>query len=284
MTTSAKPTQEMKIPAGFKTLLEGPAGTGKTYAIGELAETGLEVFYLALENGLESLLGYYSDNRKPIPPNLHWHILDAPSASFEELIKMAEDINKLSYESLTKINDPNRMKHNQFITLLKVLNGFIDHRTGQSFGPVTSWGTDKCLVIDGLTGINRAAMSLVIGAKPAKNQADWGIAQDTVEKLLRQLCDNCPCHFVLIAHVERETDAILGGSKISVSTLGKALAPKIPPMFSDVILTVREGTSWTWDTGNSQADVKARNIPFQAKQKPSFKLLYERWKSRVTAV
>ena len=80
--------------------------------------------------------------------------------------------------------------------------------------------------------------------------------------------------------MERETDQILGGVKITVSTLGKAIAPIIPPMFSDVILTVREGTSWTWDTGNSQADVKARNLPFAAKLPANFGPIVEKWKSR----
>ncbi len=84
----------------------------------------------------------------------------------------------------------------------------------------------------------------------------------------------------MIAHVERETDAILGGVKLMVSTLGKALAPKLPPMFSDVILTVREGTSFTWDTGSAMADVKSRNLPIQSKLPPTFQAILDKWRSR----
>jgi hypothetical protein len=87
---------------------------------------------------------------------------------------------------------------------------------------------------------------------------------------------------VLISHVEKETDTVLGGVKITVSTLGRALAPKIAPMFSEVILTTREGTKWTWDTGNSQADVKARNLPFAAGQAPNFAAIIKRWRERGT--
>lgn len=265
---------------GFNVLLMGPAGSGKTHSIKTLVDSGVEVFYLMLEPGLESLLGAWTDAGKEVPENLHWHQLKAPAASFTDLIDSATKINQLSLDGLAKMQDPNRSKHNQFIELLNALNNFPCDRTGQKFGPVNNWGTNRALVIDGMTGLNRAALSLVVGGKPVKSQSDWGIAQDQVEKIVRMLCDGCPCHFVLIAHVERETDQVLGGIKLTVSTLGKALAPKIPAMFSDVILTVREGTKWSWDTGNSQADVKARNIPFKAGLEPSFKQIVDKWKSR----
>lgn len=269
----------MALP-GTNVLLMGPAGTGKTHAIGTLVESGVEVFYLALEPGLESLLGYFTDAGKPIPANLHWHNLPAPTASFAELIDAATKINTLSFESITKMQDPNRSKHNQFIGLLQALNNFPDDREGKTFGAVNTWGPERALVIDGLTGINRAAMAMVVGGKPAKNMADWGLAQDQTEKILQLLCNNCACHFILIAHVERETDSVLGGTKIMVSTLGKALAPKIPPMFSDVILTTRNGAEWAWDTASALADVKTRNLPISAKNPPTFKAILDKWRAR----
>lgn len=265
---------------GPNVLLMGPAGTGKTYSLGTLVETGLEVFYLGLEPGLESLMGYFTDAGKPVPDNLHWHQLAAPSASLSELIDSATKINTLSFESITKMQDPFRSKHNQFIGMLTALNDFPDDRTGVKFGPVNTWPANRVLAIDSLTGINRAAMAMVVGGKPAKNMADWGLAQDQTEKILQLLCNNCPCWFVLIAHVERETDLILGGSKITVSTLGRALAPKIPPMFSDVILTVREGTNWYWDTASALADVKTRNLTINPKNLPTFKAIAEKWQTR----
>lgn len=281
---TAAPTVQAVAPEsalpGFNFLLMGPAGTGKTTAVGTLVEAGVEVFYLALEPGLESLLGYFTDKGKPIPENLHWHTLKAPTASFTEMIDAATKINTLALDSLAKMADPNRSKHNQFIDLLKALNDFPCDRTGKKFGPVNSWTPSRALVIDGMAGLGRAAMSLVIGGKAVKSQSDWGIAQDQLEKLLRMLCDNCPCHFGLIAHVERETDQVLGGVKLMVSTLGRALAPKIPAMFSDVILTVRNGDKWTWDTGSVQADVKARNLPFKSDLPASFGPVVEKWKSR----
>jgi hypothetical protein len=266
--------------AGVNVVLMGPAGTGKTHAIGTLVDAGVEVFYLALEPGLESLLGYYRDRKLEIPANLHWHAVAAPKASFLDMVDSAQKINTLSLDALAKMADPKRSNHNQFISILHALNDFPDDRTGKKFGPVNEWKPSRALVIDGLAGLGRASMSLVVGGKPVKSQSDWGIAQDQVEKLLRMLCDNCDCHFILLAHVERETDAVLGGVKLMVSTLGAKLAPKIPAMFSDVILAVRQGTKFLWDTGNTQADLKTRNLPIKSDIEPTFKQIIEKWKAR----
>jgi hypothetical protein len=265
---------------GFNVLLMGPSGTGKTYSIGTLVDMGVEVFYLAIEAGMESLLGYWRDRNLEIPPNLHWHKLAAPKASFTEMIGNAKLVNTLGLDSLAKMSDPNKSKHNQFISLLEALNDFPDDRTGEKFGSVADWDQSRVLAVDGATGLSQCAMALVVGGKPVRSQSDWGIAQDQVEKITRMLCDNCPCHFILIAHVEREQDAVLGGIKLMVSTLGKALAPKFPAMFSDVILTVRQGDKWTWDTASAMADVKTRNLPIKADNAPTFKTIMDKWVAR----
>lgn len=274
-------TEETKsLLPGPNVLLMGPAGTGKTHSIGTLVDSGVEVFYLGLEPGLESLLGYWTDKGKLVPDNLHWHQLAAPKASFLDMIDSATKINTLALDTLAKMSDPKRGNHNQFIKLLEALNDFPDDRTGQKFGCVDTWTPSRAIVMDGMAGLSRAAMALVVGGKPVKNQSDWGIAMDTVERILRMLTDNCRCSFVLIGHVERETDAVLGGVKISLSALGNKLGPKITPMFSDVILTVREGSKFTWDTGSALADVKTRNLPIAQGIAADFGQIVKKWISR----
>jgi len=270
---------ESALP-GANILIMGPGGTGKTHSLGTLAESGVEVFYLGLEPGLESLLGYFTDKGKEVPPNVHWHIVDAPKASFTDMIDSANKINTMALDTLAKMTDPKRMNHNQFIKILEALNNYVDQRTGKSFGPVDEWKEGSALCLDSLTGLGRAAMSLVVGGKPVKNISDWGIAQDQVEKILRMLTDNCRCWFVLIAHVERETDQVLGGIKLMVATLGAKLAPKLAPMFSDVILCAREGAKFSWNTGSASADVKTRNLPISEGLAPSFAAIVTKWKSR----
>lgn len=269
---------------GFNTLLEGPTGVGKTHSIGTLVDTGLQVHYVALESGQETLYGYYTDKGKPVPDNLHISLVKTSTAGFLDLIDSAEKTNTLSHEALAKMTDPKRGSYRGYINLLKALNNFTDDRTGEQFGPVDSWGTDRVIVLDGLTGINRAAMQLVVGGKATRSQPEWGQAQHYVEELLYKLCNGCRCHFVLISHVERETDQVFGGVKITMSTLGKALAPKIPQMFSDVILCRREGDKFLWSTADGQADLKFRNLPLSSTIVPDFGKIVSKWKSRVDGI
>lgn len=265
---------------GLNILVEGETGTGKTYSLGTIADAGIPLFCLFTENGLESLAGYWTDKGRPIPPNVHWHVLPRPKGSFKVLADSATKVNTYSSESLHKMQDPDRAKHNQFITLLTALSDFPDDRTGKKFGAVDEWGTDRVLAIDSLSGINPIAMSLVVGGKPVRSQQDWGIAQDQIEKLMRQLTDGCKCHFVMLSHIEREIDPIQGGTKITVATLGRALAPRIPPLFSDVILSYREGKDFLWSTANPQAALKSRNLAIADGIKPDFKQIFDKWQSR----
>lgn len=265
---------------GVNVLLEGPTGTGKTHSIGTLVDTGVEVFFEALESGMESLIGYWTDRGLPVPPNLHWHSMSTVAGGFQALAKSALDIGNNVQETLYKMQDMDRGRRNQFHNLLSQLTNFHDDRTGQKFGAVDSWGPNRAFVMDGLTGLGAFAMHMVVGQKPVRSQTDWGIAQDQVEKILRLLCDGCKCHFILISHVEREVDAVMGGVKVTVSSLGKALPPKIPPMFSDVILTERKGTNWTWSTANPLCDLKTRNLPVAENISPSFAEIISKWESR----
>ncbi len=273
-------TGKVSALPGPNVLLMGPGGVGKTHSLGSLAEAGVEVFYLGLEPGLESLLAYFTDKGKEVPPNVHWHLVEAPKASFSDMIESANKINTMALDTLAKMIDPKRSNHNQFVKVLEALNNYIDQRTGKAYGAVDTWGAGSALCLDSLTGLGRAAMSLVVGGKPVKNISDWGIAQDQVEKILRMLTDNCRCWFVLIAHVERETDQVLGGVKLMVATLGAKLAPKLAPMFSDVILCVREGSKFSWDTGSASADVKTRNLAIASGLQPTFAGIVSKWQSR----
>jgi hypothetical protein len=262
--------------------LMGPAGSGKTYSIGTLVDSGVEVFYVDLETGLEALLGYWRDRGLPIPDNLHWCRVEAPTFGFGDFIANANRVLRTpDFETLTKFKDPDKMKHDRYVKFLTVLNDFPDERTGKSYGSVQQWGADRALVVDGLTGMGDCVMSVVIGGKPAISQGEWGAAQGELLKLIKQLANVCPCMFVLLAHIERETDQINGGLKIMMSTLGRALAPKLPSIFSDVILAERDVDKYSWNTATATADLKTRNLPIKAGQPPSFKSIIEKWSKRV---
>ena len=270
---------------GPKVLLEGPAGTGKTYALGTMVEWAAankkEVFALFTENGLETLLGYWKDRNLEVPANLHYHSTLTRPLGIESLMKAADNVGKLSYESITKMTDANRGgDNNAFYKILSACSDFPDDRTQQKFGPIDKWTADRIFMIDSLSELSNAAMKMVIGNKPTASPSDYGVAQNNLLNFLRLCTQGIACTFVCTAHVSRETDEITGGVKLMTKAVGKALANEIPQLFSDVVYTVREGTNFYWDTAAANVDVKSRNLPIAAKQKPDLGTIMAKWTSR----
>lgn len=264
----------LKAVPGPKTLLVGGTGSGKTHAIRTLVEAGLEVFVAFTEPGMEVLADIPSDK-------LHWHYIPPASPDWSDMLDSATKINQLSLKVISGMEDINKRKYAGFLDLIRALGDFPDDRTGQKFGPVDSFGENRVLVIDSLSGLNILAMNLVTGSKPVKSMADWGMAMDNLERLIIKLTTDVPCPMVMIAHQERETDEVTGGTTIMASTLGKKLAPRLPRFFSDVINTKRDANKFTWSTMTHNMDLKARNIPIGDNIEPSFKPIIAAWKKRL---
>lgn len=274
-----------KSLSGPKELLMGPSGTGKTYALGTMvdwaAKNNKTVFALFTENGLETLLGYWTDRGLPVPECLHWHQSLTRPLPLSSLIDAANKVGTLSYESITKMIDPNRGgENNSFWKILKACADFPDDRTGKTFGAVDAWGPDKIFILDSLTELSNAAMKMQIGNKPTASQPDYGVAQNNLMNFLRLCTQGMAATFVLTAHVDRETDAITQSTKIMVKAIGKALAPEIPPLFSDVIYTVREGDQFYWDTAAYGVDTKTRSLGYKSKIRPDFGQVMDLWVKR----
>ena len=259
---------------GTNTLLMGPSGNGKTNCLQTLIECGITPFILSLEPGIGEVLGHIPADK------LHWKYIVGASAGWDDLIRAAELVNTLSFESLTRMTDPNKGMYGQFIDVLKTLSNFVCDRDGKSYGMIDNWGTDRALVIDSLSGLNIMSMNLTVGIKPVKAPGEWQVAQDNIQKIIYKLCMQTRCHFILTAHVERELNPVTGETKVMVSTIGKALAPVLPRFFSDVIYLIREGSNFRWSNMAGGVDTKTRNLPFSDKLEPSFVPLIQKWKSK----
>jgi hypothetical protein len=294
MTLAAVP---ISIPeptlAGPKELLEGPAGSGKTYALATMVDWaqahGKEVFILFLEQSLETLMGYWRDTDpndpkrrepRPIPDCLHWHMQPIAPLSFQSLMTGADNVAKLSYESLTKLIDGTRAgANNSFWHVLATCTDFPDDRTGKKFGAIDKWGTDKIFMLDSLSELAAAAEKMTIGNKPMMAQNEYLVAQNNLLNFLRKLI-TCQCTVVMTAHVRRQTDFLTGTTKTMTKSLGTAIADDIPPLFSDVIYSLREGRDFYWDTAASNIDTKARNLPIASKLPADFAQVMDKWQAR----
>lgn len=277
--TTAAPTL-----AGPKILLIGPSGSGKTHSLGTLTEWAAlhkkEVFALFTENGIETLLGYWKDKGAEPPKNLHWHVALTKPIGLASLMTAADNVGKLSYESITKMVDGKRSENNAFFKILSACSNFPDDRTGDKFGPIDTFGADKIFILDSLSELSNAAMKMVIGNKPTASMPDYGVAQNNLLNFLRLLTQGLSCTVVMTGHIGREKDEITGGTKISVQSIGSALSPQIPPLFSEVILTVREADKFTWSTATFGADLKTRSLGYKDKIEPNFAQVMDVWLKR----
>ena len=260
----------MSIP-GPKVILLGDSGTGKTYSIRTLLDAGLTPFIIFTEPGMETI--------GDVLDQCHYAYIPPAQGSWETLMATAKMVNTLPYDGIAKMQDANKRSYDEFMKVLEQCNHFID-QNGKDWGDVMKFGTDKCLVVDSLSGLNDMASNLVVGGKPVKGMQDWQVAQNMLKKLVDKLCTGCHCTMVLMAHIARNEDQVTWGTTLTVSTLGKSLAPNLPAYFSDVIQTKRSGTDWSWDLSGTNIAVKGRNVPFTAKQQPSFVPLIKEWKKR----
>lgn len=258
---------------GLKIMLCGGIGSGKTTAIRTALDAGLEVFVIFTEPSMTTLSDLPTDK-------VHWHYLPAAKQGWGDMISSAKKINTLSFKALAEMGDIGKSNHKEFIELLTCLSDFTDDRTGVSFGPVDSWGTDRILIIDSLSGISMMAMHLVTGSKPVKSLADWGVAIDNLERLVNKLCMDLQCHFAITAHMERETDEVSGGIHLMPSTLGRKLPAKMGRYFDEVLMTRLDSGKYYWAGTYPNADLKSRHLPSGDKHPPSYAPLISAWKKR----
>lgn len=286
------------------TLLMGPTGSGKTTSIVTLAKAGLDCFVVVTEpTGVDSLLDAWEREKLPLdggktlvsPTNsttpiksgaLHYSTIAPAAAGWGALKDMGIRINNMSYKDLSELKSGiGKDKMNQFPKILQQCENFQCERTKDFYGDITTWGSDRAINFDSLSGLSLITLQHTVGFKPSPHQGEWGIAMSATEMLILKLSSDCQCFFNLIAHIEKEPDEITGMARVGVSTLGRKLAPKIPRFFSEVIRARKDGSGrFLWATQDSEADLKNRALPSSANLEPSFGPIVEAYRRRVAAI
>lgn len=269
------------------TALIGPAGTGKTSALVTCLEAGYSLRMIATEHSAPNRV-INEISRRNLPAslldNFEWQFITPSPTSWDSLSESARIVNTSSLEDIAKMRTGiARSDGGQWIKLLNACKNFKSDKNGKEFGDVTEWDDKTVFAIDGLSGVNDMSRNLTVGLKPNPSPGEWGVMQGNILTLIKKLAADCKCFFVLIAHVEREQDPITGLNNITFSTLGAKLAPKLPPLFTNVVLAVREKSTFTWSTASTGVDVKAGDLPILDNQLPSFLPILSSYQSRKKA-
>ena len=244
-------------------LIMGPAGSGKTTSIASFAKAGIECFVIVTEpTGVDSLLDAWE--REKLSIDLwHYAVVAPASPGWKGMDDYLTRINAMDYSQLANLKSGmGKEQQKQMSKLSHTIQDFRDERTGKSYGDATTWGPNRLFALDSLSGLSLIALQYAVGFKPNPHQGEWGTAMGTIETLLLKLTSECQSFFLLTAHIEKEPDEITGMARVTVSTLGKKLAPKIPRFFSEVIRARKDASGrYLWSTQDGEADLKNRALP-----------------------
>lgn len=253
-------------------LLSGPAGSGKTSSIATMVQAGIETFVTVTEpDGVASLIDSCERLKVPLD-RLHWHQSLPFSEGWLELEDMITKISSMDQKGLSDVKDMGKASFRPAaLEFLRTFSNFRCDRTGLEYGPITKWGDDRCLAVDSLTGWSFIGFGATVGYKPTANPGEWGIAQNFVLNMLKKIQFDRQCYFILTSHTEKEMDELTGIRKLMVSTIGAKLAPKIPPLFSEVVMTSKKSDgTFNWATLDTGMDLKNRALPNSTTIKPDF--------------
>lgn len=258
------------------TLLMGPINTGKTWSLRTLLReypdargnmrpgADRTVLAVSLEPGFLDTNGDCTCEM-----GMHYAYVPPLDIEWDTLAALAQQVNRAT--DVTKIIDPNKRDYAQMFDTYSILSKFVCNRCGEDFGAVDKLDESFAVTMDGLTGLSRNAMNLTTGLKPHKSWPEYDAAGQCVEQLLRKCVSIC-ASFILIAHIDRETDITEGRTKLMMHTIGNKLAPRLTKdLFSEIIFTRRDDRqNFLWSTIEPNMDLKARKLPFSDQIKPDF--------------
>lgn len=289
----ASASSRIKAPSA---ILMSPPGGGKSWSTVTWLMAGIEAFVIITEpNGLDSLL----DCIRTMPdPNregykvprpgfeklmslLHYHEVKPKAAPWKDLMDTSRKVGLLTYKDLKSSASPRGP--DVMLDLLQACNDFPDDLSGKKFGDVSTWGDNRVLIIDSLSGLNDIVRQLVIGHHPAPDKSDYQVMINQEQTFLYTLQSNCYCFFVVYAHVNRGNDELTGQKETTPAAMSYSYSGKVGKDFSEVILAKRVGTKFLWSTMELNTDIKNRALPISDNLPPDWGQLITVHRARVAA-
>lgn len=259
----------MKAP---NEMLLGEPGSGKTHAFGSFLEVDVTPHVIMTEQS-EEVLEQFNDGPSC---RIHYRVVSPKAVGWDVLLDQADKVNTMSQKALSNLSAQHQKDFRQYEQVILNCQDFKCSRCSKSLGAVDSWDHTAALGVDSLSGLGDLAMSHCVADKPQPTEADYGRTQGMMMNLIQMIL-SCDCWFVLTAHPVRLQNALTGGFVIQASTPGKALTPKLPQHFSDIIWTRREGKEFFWSTTEGDVALKARNVAWDNKLPPSWAPVYRQW-------
>lgn len=273
----------MSLP-GFKELVVGDAGNGKTHVIRTLLSHSILPLVLATEPGMRALslcetpgCSICASTEQFGPDAIPWAYVDSTAGDIDTLIKQANDVNTKTLKMLCNIEDNQRRDYNQFGQVLQLTKEFVDH-TGKSWGLVSKWNTDRAFVLDAATELGYMAMNMYVGRRPVYDKPDYQVAQRMVYNYLHLVTNSLRCHVVILGHPDKQYNEAAGVTTTTLQSVGQKLSPQLPRKFDDVIIAKRVGDKYSWSTAELNSEGKGRNLPVKAGMTPDFGQVVAGWK------
>lgn len=212
--------EDHKASDYIKLLFIGNSGAGKTGALTPLVEAGYTLKIIDLDSGLDALINHVKAIDSKLLSRIEYQ-------TFRDRMKMTATGPQVAGSPKAYVNT------------LTALEKWPDDQSDPA-----KWGEKTILVIDSLTNLGRAAFLWAKAANPAsKDPRQWyKTAQDLVEDLIANVTsDGFETNVIVISHVEMvQTNE--GTIKGFVSSIGKALGPKIPRFFNTLLLSETSGS------------------------------------------
>lgn len=259
---------------GFNCIVMGPTGRGKTTSIRTLPHAGLQTFVLFTEPGMDKIVDLHGW--------AHWAYVPPHIEGWDVHLSRARTLQSMTWDSLAKQgDDPHRARYDAWIRLYPVFANFTCVECGEQFGDVTTWGPDRVLVVDGLSGINQASLDFCKGGAVGDEYGRRrGVAADQVYSLCGQTLAFLNCHYVLIAHARQSFFEDQRMVKTSVDILGKATVSSWARAFQDILVADYDQSGYYWSNLLPDADVKAGYLSPSPRLEQSFVPLVEAWRAR----